>query len=682
MWQAYHIAGEMTAMSIVAALVYRLSTGLGQQLHTSVHEAVSKNTETDLPDWIFLGQAHRRLTCRHSMVSTTGPTLSITKDGRYLLPYRTYLKGKANAWDGTVALLKKYAMQADLDDPKYDTDYRDTPEATDRIAQKTDALVSRFLFARDLWREAWQHELPWAPVRRPEENASDEHWRSRGTVFDVYHPELGKPLNYVGAKWVTHGLDWPRGPRAPLVGEHTGEVTTQWLAGPVRHERVHSTPRSGRPPVISPHGKPFALSGIRVIDLSWMLASAGGGRFLSAMGAEVIKVEHVSRIDRMRFSLGACPSGGRAERDAADGPLATPAFDANPNRGGAFMEINAGKLGLSLDLKHPRGRQILEDLIRDADMVVEGFSPGTMERLGLGFDRLRKLNPAIIYVQQSGFGQFGRYGRARAYGPSAQAMTGISEMSGLPEPYPPAGIGYSYLDWFGAYNMALAMLAALYRRDTTGEGCYIDASQGDTGIYLSGTAVLDHCVNGRRWRRYGNRSPYKRAAPHGAYRTRGTDRWIAVSAFTDEQWRALAEVLGSPSWADDERFATLEGRLQNADDLDRLVDAATAGHEGYRLMELLQARGVPTGVCQTAQDRYERDPQLSHLQWLVELPQTEIGTWPIREHPVRFSATPTYIGGQLGRSGPNYGEDTDAILTGILGLTDAEVAELRHGNVI
>jgi crotonobetainyl-CoA:carnitine CoA-transferase CaiB-like acyl-CoA transferase len=682
MWQSYHIAGEMTAMSIIGALYYRQSSGRGQRLSTSVHEAVSKNTETDLPDWIFLRQSHLRLTCRHSAAIPRGPSLAMCKDGRYLLPYRTYLRGSGtvSSWDGTVALLKRYGMQEDLEEPKYDTDYRNSDQAIERVSRLTDKLISRLLFRRDLWRQAQEHNLPWAPLRRPEENVADEHWLVRGAFFEVYHPELDESFIYTGGKWVTEGLAWPRGPRAPLVGEHSQQVRQEW-SEPARRAPVYSSPRAAQAPVRSVHGQPFALSDVRIIDLSWMLASAGAGRFLSAMGAEVIKVEHSTHWDGMRYSLGGCPPGGRAERERASGPLPKPTFN-NPNRGGAFMEINAGKCSLSLDLKQPRGREILERLIRDCDMVVEGFSPGTMTRMGLGYERLRELNPSIIYVQQSGFGELGRYGRARAYGPTAQAMTGISEMSGLPEPFPPAGIGYSYLDWFGAYNMAVAMLAALYRRNTTGQGCHIDASQGETGLYLTGTAILDYTVNGRRWSRFGNRSPYKPAAPHGAYPTAGDDRWIAIASFTGAHWRALLDVLGRPEWADDPRFATLKSRLANQDSLDELVGAATIGHDGFVLMGQLQARGVPAGVCQSAQDRYETDPQLAHLGWLVELDQTEIGRWPVKEHPVRLSETPTHIGGRLNRSGPNYGEDTERILSGLLGLAPAEIDELRRCGII
>src|SRR5690606_38272990 len=219
------------------------------------------------------------------------------------------------------------------------------------------------------------------------------------------------------------------------------------------------------------------------------------------------------------------------------------------------------------------------------------------------------------------FGQAGTYGAARGFGPTAQAISGLSEMSGLPEPYPPAGIGYSYLDWFGAYNMANAMLAALYRRNVTGKGCYIDASQAETGIYLTGTAVLDYSANGRRWSRYGIRSRYMPAAPHGAYRTRGEDRWIAIAAFDEADWQALVRVLGAPAWARDPRFARLEDRLTHQDALDALLEQETNDRDGFELMQALQAAGVAAGVCQTAEDRFESDPQLKHLGWMVELPQ-------------------------------------------------------------
>lgn len=685
MWQSYQITGEMAVISILGGLVYRRDSGRGQGMDVNVHEAVSKNTETDAPDWVFLGQRHRRLTCRHSMVSASLPALAQTKDGRYLLPYKTYLKGSVTAdggaWDSTVAVLREFGLGQAFDDPEYATaEGRGTTAAIDRLSGSVEKLVGSTLFSADVWRHGQNHGLPWAPVRLPEENADDPHWRMRGAVADLFEPRLGREITHVGSKWYSEDVPWHFGQPAPSVGQHTEVVSAEWAA-PSPHRPAGASDRPS--PDLSVHGKPFALSGVRVIDLSWMLASAGAGRYLAALGADVIKVEHSSRLDGMRTGQGLCPPGGRQKRREATGPLPTPAHDpANPNRSGSFMEINAGKRGLSLNLKSPGGKQILEDLIRNADMVVEGFSPGTMQRMGLGYERLKQLNPRIIYVQQSGLGEHGVYGRVRAFGPTAQAFTGISEMSGLPSPYPPAGIGYSYLDWFGAYNMANAMLAALYRRNMTGLGCHIDASQGEIGLQLTGTAILDWSVNARSWRRSGNRSPAVPAAPHGAFPSAGDDRWIAIAVTDDAQWASLATLLDRPEWLTDPRFADLRARVDHQDQLEPLVAAATAEWDARTLMSRLQAVGVPAGVCQDAEDRYEWDPQLRHVNWTVELPQSEIGTWPVKEHPVRMHGTPTHIGGRLNRSGPNYGEDTDAVLSEILGFDDDQIRALRSDAIV
>jgi len=681
MWQAYHIAGEMAAIATIGALVGRINGHGGQELAVAVHDAVATNTETDWPNWVYLRRTHYRRTCRHSMPEDTLPSLSMTKDGRWLLPYKSYLPGILDGWDGTLRLLDKYGMAGDLTSDEYATP-EGRKHVSDRISQLVDQLSNKLRFERDLWRDAQAFGLPWAPIRRPEENIDDEHWQQRETFLDVYHPEFDRSFTYVGAKWVAPEVPWSQGPRAPLLGEHNdefGDQSTAWSSGvrvTVDDEVVN------RPHVISGRGKPFALAGVRVIDLSWLLASAGAGRYLAALGAEVIKVEHKSRWDAMRWGpAGQCPPGGRAERDAATEPLPQPEV-TTPNRAGFFLEINSGKQGISLNLKSERGKQLLTELLKDADMVVEGFSPGTMQRMGFGYERLKEINPRIIYVQQSGMGEIGSLGSARSFGPTAQALAGISEMSGLPQPYAPAGIGYSFLDWYGAYNMALAMMAALHRQKATGKGCYIDSSQVESGTYLAGSSILNYTANGERWRRFGNRSPYKLAAPHGMYRTRGEDRWLAVSCFEQAEWRALVEVLGSPAALADPRFGTLEQRLDVQDELDRAVGESTESWDGYELMAKLQAAGVPAGVCQNAQDRYENDPQLDHNDWLTELDQTEIGRWPVKEFPVRLSKTPAYIGGVVGRSGPNYGEDNYDVYGRILGLTRGEVDQLAAQDVI
>jgi len=691
MWQSYHITGEMAVLSVLAALNFRLGSGTGQHIDLAVHDAVSKNTETDIPDWVALAKDHYRRTCSHSSSAEGGgftavSSLSRTLDGRWLLPYRSYgwLKGFVDGWPGTLSLLQKYGGQVDLESPEYlDLEHRARPEVAMHITDVVDGLVGRLPYDEELWRLAQAAGMPWAPIRKPEENTVDEHWISRGTFAQVSHPELDASFTYTSSRWVDTEGGWKTGARPPLVGEHTAEVLEAWTTQPYTPaRRIAVNPKKAVPlDGLSPHSKPFALTGVRVLDLSWMLASAGAGRFLAAHGAEVIKVEHESRWDGMRFTLAVVPEGGRAERDAATEPIAMP-IASNPNRGLGFMELNSGKLGVSLNLKDPEGKELLVKLIKESDVLLEGFSPHTLERMGFGYERLREINPQLIYVQQSGMGQHGTYGEARAYGPTAQAFTGLSDMSGLPEPYPPAGIGYSYLDWFGAYNMANAVFAALYRRDTTGKGCWIDSSQAETGLYLTGTAILDHSANGRAWQRFGNRSPYKTAAPHGIFPTAGTDRWIAIGCFDDQQWQTLAITLDRPDWLTDERFSTLASRLTHQDEIETMIGSATHDQDGYILMDRLQGAGVPAGVCQSAQDRFETDPQLRHLGWTVEIPQSEIGTWPVREVPGTLSATPSHIGGRYHRAGPSYGEDTEDVYARILDIDSDEVAKLRANGVL
>ena len=683
MWQAYHVAGEMTALAILAALHHVRAGGVGQHLTTSVHEAVAQATEHDLPRWIYVRQEHLRQTGRHSGPVYSPPGNLLTKDGRWLAAYRTYLA--AGNQDGVggfneyVKWLDSYGMAEDLTDARYrDRTVLAARETERHVGDVTARFVSRFLFSHDLWREAQARNQTWAPVRKPEENADDDHWIRRRTVVRVRHPELGRDLTHVGANWVSEQVPWKLGPRAPHLGEHNAQLLD---ARNRDRPAVRSAAGGGGAMSVGPSGKPFALQGIRVVDFGWMHASAMAGRFLASFGAEVIKVEHVSRLDMMRRAGAIAPDGGPAERAAATEPLRVPRPESL-NRSGFFGELNAGKRAISLNLRTERGRELLAELIASADVVIEGFSPGALERMGFGFERLRELNPQIVYAAQSGMGAAGTYGPLRAFGQTAAALAGITDMSGLPEPYPPAGIGYSYLDRFGAYNLALAALAGLANRQRTGDGCHIDASQVDLGIQLTGTAVLDHSANGRPWRRYGNRSPYKPAAPHGAYPAEGDDRWIAIACFDEAQWEALTHVLGSERLRRDPRFARLADRIANAEQLDAELGTQTESWERYALMTELQRAGVPAGVCQTAEDRCEADPQLDHLGWLTELRQSEIGVWPLMEFPVEMTATPAYAGGIVDRAAPNYGEDNDYVFGEILGLTAAEVAELRGTQVI
>ena len=424
---------------------------------------------------------------------------------------------------------------------------------------------------------------------------------------------------------------------------------------------------------------------MRILDFTWWLASGGAPRYLSALGAEDIKVEWHQNLD-LRVGMAQFGIGGQEARANATEPLQ--GDTSTINRSGQFNDFHAGHRGISLNLRDPQGLEIAKRLVAMSDIVAEGFSPGVMERWGLGYEVMREIKPDIIYLSQSGMGQVGVYGRYRTVGPIAASMAGVSEMSGLPEPHAPAGWGYSYLDWFGAYNLATAMMGALWYRERTGKGQWIDSSQVDTGIYLNGTAVLDWSANGRVWQRYGNRSPYKPAAPHGAYRCRddieSNDRWVALACFTEQEWEALRAVMGDPEWSAQPGFASLADRLANQDALDAQLGEWTRQQYRWELMQRLQAAGVAAGVCQDARDRYERDPQL-HPPQLADRgrAQSEMGVWPVQAKSRSSGARrPPFMGGQIDRGAPCYGEDNHYVLGELLGMSSGEIARLAEEGVI
>ncbi len=681
MWHAFHIAGEQLAFSIVAALLYRWRTGQGQQLSCAIHEAVAKSTEVDLMSWVMRRVLVRRQTCRHARETISPhPSIVHTKDGRWVMANLGTRPGEAAA---LVGLLERYGIEAgiDLDKGVVGHGSRFVPGTApvtgkrDLAMEAVQRFVRAFTYERVPWREAQEAGMLWAPLRKPHENAADPHWLARGSCTDVEHPELGRSFRYATSKWIATGTAWSAGRRAPLLNEDAPGVE----AARVR-DVVPVIDPAARPPAgegLSPHDKPFPLHGVRILDFTWFLASAGGTRFLSAFGAESIKVELKSHPDTRMAAM--APVGGRAARDRATGPL--PGV-TDPDMGGQFNNKNPGKRGISLNVRHPKGLEIARRLVAMSDVVAEGFSPGVLDSWGLGWDALRAIKPDIIYVQQSGMGARGTYGRFRTVGPIANSFSGLSEMSGLPEPAPPAGWGYSYLDWMGAYSFALAILTALFHRARTGEGQWVDASQSEAGLFISGTTILDWSANGRIWSRYGNRSPYKPAAPHGAYPCAGDDRWLTIACFTEGQWRALIEVAGRPAWAGDPRFENLAERLKHQDALDALVGAWTRTRDAYEAMVALQRAGVAAGVCQTAGDRCDRDPQLAALAWLTEVTGTKIGRWPIAEVPVRMSASPAHIGGRLDRGAPCYGEDNEYVYGELLGMSPQEIKGLAEEGVI
>jgi crotonobetainyl-CoA:carnitine CoA-transferase CaiB-like acyl-CoA transferase len=677
-WQSMVIAGEQLVIGILAALVHQRRTGQGQVVSCVIHEAVSKSTELDLMNWVMRRAPMYRQTCRHAAEKVSAlPTIAQTKDGRWVLVMPVGAKDHQRIYE----FLGRYGIRPDAELSESGTsEGRAIPGSSPqsgrdaRLIELVQRLARKFCFHNFPWQEAQEAGIACSPLRKPHENIADQHWAARGTFADVRHPELGTTMTYPVRKWLSTQPAWRVGRRAPAVGEDTERVWTA-LARTSPRRPIDDAALASLIPR-APQNKPMPLDGVRVLDFTWFLASAGGTRFLSAFGAECIKVEWKFNPDTRVAAM--APVGGRAAREAAIEPLVGV---SDPDMGGQFNNKNPGKRGLSLNVRHPRGLEIARQLVALSDIVAEGFSPGVMERWGLGYDRLRQIRPDIIYAQQSGMGTVGSYGRYRAVGPIAAALSGVSEMSGLPEPAMPAGWGYSYLDWIGAYSFAAAMLTALHHRDRTGRGQWIDASQTESGIFVAGGAILDWSANGRSWTRTGNSSPDRHAYPHGVFPCQGNDRWLAITCATDEERRALAKVIGM-----DVGVLRLPGvvwtQLAECGEVEQEISRWTLARDPYSAMYELQAAGVAAGVCQDAQDRCERDPQLQQLNWLTEVTGTKIGRWPVAEVPVKLSATPAHVGGALDRGAPCYGEDNEWVLGELLGYGSKEIAELEDDGVI
>ncbi|MBV9595179.1 MAG: CoA transferase [Actinobacteria bacterium] len=672
-FQSLAIAGEQLVIGIIAALIARQRGGRGQFISESVHEAVSKSTEADLMSWVVERQPFYRQTCRHAQGAVANTTtIAHTKDGRWLNAVIVGARDRNRLAD----YLDRYGMAGELAASRLPEEdgARTIPGLGDSNVENIELIqrfVRRFTYAALPWKEMQEAGILCAPIRNPEENALDSHWLSRGTFTDVPHPELGRSLPYPTSKWIATGSAWQAGRRAPLLGEDTASA----LAEAPRPVIQVKEPDRGSPVRASKLGQPFALQDVKVFDFSWFLASAGGTRFLAALGADVVKVEWKTHPDTRS---GGFPSGGRAARDAATAPLG-----ASPgNLGPQFNNKNPGKRGISLNIGHPKGKEMAREFVAWADVVAEGFSPGVFERWGFGWHDLCAINPTVIYAQQSGMGQRGEYGRFRAIGPIAAALSGLTAQGGLPEPALPTGWGYSYLDWLGAYSFATAILSSLYQRDRTGQPQWVDASQCEVGIFTTGVTVLDWAVNGRSWQRPGNHSVYRPASPEGVYRCAGEDRWLAITCATDAEWRSLAAVAGHPEWLEDSRLATGAERISHRQVVDTLVESWTITQDRYAAMTALQRAGVAAGVAQTAEDRCDSDPQLAHAQWLTEVPNGELGSWPLAELPFDMSQTPAYVGGAINKGAPAYGEHNYEVYAEVLGLSVGEVDALAEEGVI
>jgi crotonobetainyl-CoA:carnitine CoA-transferase CaiB-like acyl-CoA transferase len=389
-----------------------------------------------------------------------------------------------------------------------------------------------------------------------------------------------------------------------------------------------------------------ALAGLRVLDLTWVVAGPAVGRALADHGAEVVRVETRTRPDTSR--------------------LIGPYHDGAPSLESSILygDVNAGKLGLTLNLKLEEARDVLRDLVRRSDVVLESFSPGVMDAWGLGYESLRALNEGVIMLSTSLMGQTGPLGRFAGYGNIGAAISGFQSLVGWPDrmPFGPYG---PYSDYVAPRFALVILLAAIDRREETGEGCHIDLAQTEAAAHFLAPQLVDYRATGRVADRMGNRDVGM--APHGVYPS-ADSRWVAIAVRDDADWRALAREMG----IDDERFATTDARLAHADELDELVAAWTASQSAADVERLLQSAGVPAHVA-LASDTAPSDEQFVAREHFVPLEHELYGTTVVQGSRYRLSRTPAVVY----RAAPTFGRDNDHVLRDLLGYDDARIASLE-----
>jgi len=305
--------------------------------------------------------------------------------------------------------------------------------------------------------------------------------------------------------------------------------------------------------------------------------------------------------------------------------------------------------------------------------VAESFRPGIMDRLGLGYDSIRQMKPEIIMISLSSKGQTGPQARLPAVGLHLAALSGFINITGWPDRDPSLLYG-AYTDSIAGRFGAAAIMAALAQRQKTGKGQYIDLAQSEAGLQFLIPPLLDYAANGRVLNRNGNRHPA--AAPHGAYRCQGEDRWCAIAVFREEEWMALRRVMGHPAWGGYPRFAALASRKRNEDELNSLVEQWTVTHTAEDVMRLLQEAGISAGILEKAEDLH-RDPQLAARHHFRTLRHEEIGDSTYDGMGSILSQTPA----ELNKAAPVLGQDNLEVYTKILGFSEEEFIDLMQQGV-
>ena len=664
-------AAAEAACAALIALTDRRQSGRGQHIDVSAQEAMILTAQ----GWLAPAL------CDSPSAQRTGGGLELLGMVKFRFVYEcadghvtlTFLPGvlvgpftnKILAWVESQGHLSPDLAGVDWTDL---LEGRELAEVAD-IADRTAEAIANCLAGRtkaDLFEMAQRDKLLLVPVTTPADVLATEHYRARG-FWDLLEMDgCPEPVPFPGP-WAhaelsaVDGDTDPSEPETmglrrlgppPKVGQHTDEVMAETRAAPSTASAPPSSP-TPRPTTGELSTRP--LEGLTVIDFTWVYAGPFTTRMLGYYGANVIRLESQTRPDQVR-------SSGLSRIPGDDGPEASQQWHS----------INADKQSLQLNLKVPEARQVVLDLAANADVVINAFSPGVLERVGLGHHDLLRANPTLIAVSTTLLGHTGPLSSTPGFGNMGAAMGGYYELTGWPDRLP-AGPFLAYTDATSPRLTAALILAALDWRERTGHGLSLDFSQAEGGIHFLSEAMLDQAVNGFSQTRMGNADRWM--APHGVYACGdpGADRWIAIACETDSHWRALASEIGADHLTD----LGVEARLERQNELDEVISAWAANRDPVETHTRLQALGVPAHQVQNSPELVT-DPQLVNRDHFHPVPLGIYDQTWAEQYGFRLSRSD----GTPRRAGPTWGEHNFEILSDLLGYDGDKIAELVIAGVL
>src|SRR5688572_26927875 len=623
---AYQMAGTMAAMLGLAGIRHARETGVGQRIDVSLQEALTFTNSGSIARYSRENRLERRPGGR--AYGGAGTNIYRCKDGRYV----HFTTNMPHMW-------KEFAQNWMTDKPLAGPEW-ENPRYRDQHAEEVARAFSNFIGqfdADDFANQAQARHLAAAPLNTIGEFVDCEQNLVRGWLQEIEHPVIGK-YKAPGAPMRLSLTPMRVRRAAPLLDQHRKEILAELGKAAPGKSNDRSDANRMRQPM---------LAGLRMADLTQQYAGPLGTELLAYYGMEVVKIESA-----------VVPS---KEREAA-----------------VHACMNRGKLGCTINLRSPEGKELFKELVEKSDVVVDNFSSGVLDRLGFSFETLQQINPRIVEAVMPGWGLTGPLKSWVAWGWQLLAYTGIMRLWGYPDSPMETRCKIAWPDRVGSVTMALGVLAALEYQARTGRGQFIEAGMLEAQGAMMGPAILDYTVNGNEWDAMGYAeilgAPY---APYGCYPCYGEDNWFVIACAGDEEWRSMVALIGKSSWAADAKFATQSGRKQFRDELDRKLSQWTCKYTAKQLFRMLQESGVAAGIPSSGEDLFHD----IHLRARGHIVETEAQPWgKITHHGL--PGIPSLSVANAARPAPWIGVNNDQVFGEILGLSSGKVAELKEKGAI